>query len=142
MSSTFTEPCGMSSGFAREFLLPECAKNVCVHLCVLKQSPVQTGITANSFCQQSQFTLVISTENQVSNRFLSVWANTAAAALKEAPHFYTFDHVKSTKSNDRFSVRCISLACSGIQHLQMLGELAATCPGSSINTFSQQARPF
>lgn len=143
----FTEPCGMSSGFAREFLQPESAKNVyahvCVHLCVLKQSPVQTGITAKSLCQQSQFTLVILTENQVSNRLLGVRANTVVvvAALKEAPNFYTFHHVKPN-SNYRLEVRCISVACSGKQRLRMLVELAATSSGSSINSFSRRARPF
>lgn len=82
--------------------------HVGVHLCVLKQSPVQTGITAKSLCQQSEFTLVISTENRVSNRFLSVRANTAAAALEEAPRFYASDHVRVTES--------------GAFPLQMLGE--------------------
>lgn len=46
----------MSSGFARQFLVPEFVKNVCAHvcahLCVLKQSPVQTGTFTESHCQQ------------------------------------------------------------------------------------------
>lgn len=33
LSSISTEPRGMSSGFARQFLVPEFVKNVCAHMC-------------------------------------------------------------------------------------------------------------